>query len=383
MKITAVEAIPLRLPEVDITRADGTQDALIIRVHTDEGLVGLGEIDSSPDVAKAIVDARPSHPVARGLRYILLGQDPFNVQMLWRRMVEGTLYFGRGGAAFQAISGVDMALWDIVGQATGQPVHKLLGGAYRDRVRVYASALMPYTPEETRDLVARHVDEGYTAVKLGWGPLGRVSEALDVELIRAARQAAGDRDLMIDIGLVWDSAQAIKMARRFEEFDLFWLEEPLPPDDLAGYAKLADAMDMRIAAGEEETTLQGFVALAEQGRVDVLQPDMSRAGGLTQCARIGQYAYERNILCVPHAFSTGILVAASLHFVAGLPHGKLTEFTVTDSPLARHLLAEPFRLEADGTVRVPQEPGLGIRLNEEVLRRYAEVPVQDLPGRQV
>ena len=146
MKITEVEAIPLRLPEVDDTRADGTQDALIIRVHTDDGLVALGEVDSSPTVAKAIVDAPPSHAIARGLRSILRGQDPFDVQMLWRKMVEGTIYFGRAGAALQAIAGVDMALWDIVGQATGLPVHKFLGGAYRDRVRVYASALMPESP---------------------------------------------------------------------------------------------------------------------------------------------------------------------------------------------------------------------------------------------
>ncbi len=383
MKITHVEAIPLRLPEVDETRADGTQDGLIIRVHTDEGLVGIGEVDSSPMVAKAIVDAPPSHAIARGLRSIVEGHDPFDVQSLWQRMVEGTIYFGRSGAALQAISGVDMALWDIVGQATGQPVHKFLGGAYRDRVRVYASAVMPPTPEETRELVAAHVAQGYTAVKLGWGPLGRVSEALDLELVRTARQAAGDKDLMIDIGLVWDSAQAIKMARRFEEFNLFWLEEPLPPDDLDGYAKLADAVDMRIAAGEQETAYKGFVELAEKGRIDVIQPDVARAGGLTQAARIARYCFERNILCVPHAFSTGILVAASLHFVAGMPHGRLAEFTVSDSPLARDLIEEPFRLEADGTVKVPRSPGLGVRINEDVLRRYAQVSPMPLPGRQV
>jgi len=265
VKITEVEAIPLRLPVVDDTRVDGTQDALIIRVHTDEGLVGLGEVDSSPTVAKAIVDAPPSHAIARGLRSIVLGQDPFDVQMLWQRMVEGTVYFGRAGAALQAIAGVDMALWDLVGLATGQPLHRFLGGSYRDRVRVYASALMPDTPREAADLVGQHIAQGYTAVKLGWGPLGRVSERLDVDLVRAAREAAGAHDLMIDIGLVWDAAQAVKMARRFAEFDLFWLEEPLPPDDLDGYARLATAVDTRIAAGEQETTYGGFVALAERG----------------------------------------------------------------------------------------------------------------------
>jgi L-rhamnonate dehydratase len=248
---------------------------------------------------------------------------------------------------------------------------------------VYASAIMPETPEEAGALVARHIDQGYTAVKLGWGPLGRVSARRDVDLVRAARMAAGAADLMIDIGLVWDAAQAIKMARRFEEFDLFWLEEPLPPDDLDGYARLSDAVDLRIAAGEQETTYRGFVALAEQGHVDVLQPDLSRAGGLTPAVRIAQYAHDRNILCVPHAFSTGILVAASLHFVAGMPHGRLTEFTVSDSPIARDLLTTPFRLEPDGSVRVPQGPGLGVTLDHEVLHRYAQGPILELPARQV
>lgn len=371
MKITDIEAIPLRLPDIDDARCDGTQDALIIRVHTDEGLIGLGEADSSPMVAKAIIDAPASHMLARGLRTILLGHDPFDVQMLWHKMVEGTIYFGRSGAALQAIAGVDMALWDIVGQATGQPVHKFLGGSYRDHVRVYASAIMPETPEEVYELVNGIVAKGYTALKLGWGPLGRISESLDVELVRAARAAAGsERTLMLDVGLVWDSAQAIKMARRFEEFNLSWLEEPLPPGDLTGYARLADNVDMRIAAGEQETTYQGFIDLIEKGHVDVIQPDLARAGGLTPAVRLAQYAYDHNILCVPHAFSTGILVAASLHYVASMPHGQLAEFTVSESPLARELLTEPFHLEADGTLRVPQAPGLGVKLNEEVLRRY-------------
>ncbi|GLV53398.1 mandelate racemase [Dictyobacter sp. S3.2.2.5] len=378
MKIADIEAIPLRLPDVDDVRCDGTQDALIIRVHTDVGLIGLGEADSSPTVAKAIVDAPASHMLARGLRTILIGQDPFDVQMLWHKMVEGTIYFGRSGTALQAIAGVDMALWDIVGQAAGQPVSKFLDGSYRDRVRVYVSMIMPETPEEVHEQVGQLVAQGYTAIKLGWGPLGRVSDDLDVALVQAAREAAGSRDLMLDIGLVWDSTQAIKMARRFEPFDLFWLEGPLPPDDLAGYARLADRVDVRIAAGEQETTYQGFINLIEKGHVNVVQPDLARSGGLTPTVRLAQYAYDHNVLCIPHAFSTGILVAASLYYVASMPHGKPAEFTVSESSIARDLLTKPFQLEKDGTVRVPQAPGLGVQLNEEILRRYAQVQVRDL-----
>ena len=274
-------------------------------------------------------------------------------------------------AALQAIAGVDMALWDLVGQATGQPAHKFLGGAYRDRVRVYASAIMPPAPEEARDLVARFIAQGYTAVKLGWGPLGRVSEALDVA--PGPRGARGRRRARPDdrhrAGLGFGAGH--QMARRFAEFDLFWLEEPLPPDDLQGYARLAGAVEMRIAAGEQETTFKGFVDLAEQGRVDVLQPDVARAGGLTQCARVGRYAFERNILCVPHAFSTGILVAASLHFVAGMPHGN---WPSSRSAIARWRgICWPSHSAWSRTARCASRKGRGLA-SRSTRRRCAATP---------
>ena len=370
MKITDVEAVILRLPNLDDIACDGTQDALIVRIHTDEGITGVGEADSSPYVCKTIIEAPPSHAIARGLKHVLIGQDPFDVEMLWQRMYEASIYYGRRGAAIHAISGVDIALWDIIGKATGRPVAQMLGGAYRDRVRVYASTLMPERPDEVAARVRPLVEQGYTAVKLGWGPLGRNLD-LDVALVRAAREAVGPRvDLMIDIGLMYDAATAVRMVRLFEPFNLFWLEEPLPPDDLAGYARLADAVDTRIAAGEEDATIYGFRDLVERGRVDVIQPDIARCGGFTEARKIGHLAAEHNLLCVPHAFSTGILVSASLHFAATLRRGNLAEFSVQESPFVRDLLRAPFRLEADGTVRVPTGPGLGIELDEDMLERY-------------
>jgi L-alanine-DL-glutamate epimerase-like enolase superfamily enzyme len=214
------------------------------------------------------------------------------------------------------------------------------------------------------------VEQGYTAVKLGWGPLGR-DPLLDVALVKAAREAAGpDCDLMIDIGLMYDAATAMRMVRLFEPFNLFWLEEPLPPDDLAGYARLADAVETRIAAGEEESTIYGFRELVERGHVDVIQPDLARCGGFTEARKIGYLAAEQNLLCVPHAFSTGILVSASLHFAATLRRGNLAEFSVQDSPFVRDLLRTPFRLESDGTVKVPTGAGLGIEIDEDVLEKY-------------
>ncbi len=361
----------------------GLFDALLVRVHTDEGIVGQGEGGSEPGVARAIIDAPRVRGFVRGLRSVVLGQDPFDVQVLWHRMVAASAWCGRGGASMHAIAGVDMALWDIVAQASGRPLHKVLGGAFRDRVRAYATDIMPPTPEEAFNLVAGHVVQGFTAVKVGWGPLGLVSPALEVALVAAAREAVGARDLMLDLGARCDANQAIQMARRFTPFDLLWLEEPLPPDDLDGYARLAAAVDLRLAAGERETTYQGLITVAERGRLGVLQPDLSLAGGLTPCLRVAQYAYDHNILCVPHAYSTDLVLAASLHFVAAMPHGQLVEFRISQSPLVRDLAVNPLQLESDGTLRVPQAPGLGLMLNEEVVRRFAQVPILDLPGRQV
>src|SRR4051794_37667196 len=196
MKITEVEAIYLTLPDMD-ERCDGTQDTLVVRVHTDEGVTGIGEVDSSPLVAKAIIEAPTSHAIARGLRQCVLGADPLEIALLWERMYQGSIFFGRGGAAQQAISGIDMALWDIAGKAFGQPVYKLLGGGFQTRLRAYASILFGDTPDETYAIGRRFAAQGFTGVKFGWGPIGQ-SEAGDLAHVRAARRGIGDDvDLMI------------------------------------------------------------------------------------------------------------------------------------------------------------------------------------------
>src|SRR5690349_3170368 len=271
MRITKVEAILLR-PKgaIDTSIGDGSQDGLVVRVHTDEGLVGLGEVDSLPSVAKAIIDAPPSHKIASGLAALLVGENPLEIGRLWQKMYRGSLYFGRRGATIHAISGVEIALWDIAGKAAGKPIHALLGGARRSKLKAYASTLMPGTPKEAAKVIAAQRKAGFKAVKLGWGPLGQ-SEALDVALVEAARKAGGhDFDLMIDIGKGWASArQGIDRARRMEEFDLAWIEEPFWPDDYAKYAALVAAVPTPIAAGEEETTLADFERLISQGHVEI------------------------------------------------------------------------------------------------------------------
>jgi L-rhamnonate dehydratase len=367
MKITDVEAIWLQLPTVD-ERCDGTQDTLVVRVHTDEGIVGVGEVDSSPMVAKAIIEAPMSHGIARGLRLCVMGEDPLDIARLYDRMYQGSIFFGRGGAAQQAISGIDMALWDIAGKAMGQPVYRLLGGGFRSRFRAYASILFQETPEATHELARRLAGQGYSAAKFGWGPIG-TSEAMDLAQVRMARKGLGDElDLMIDAGICYDTVTAIKRAQQFAEHNPFWLEEPLHPDNIEGYAQLAAASPIRIAAGEQETTQQGFQALLDAG-LAVVQPDVARVGGPSQAIQIGRLAAQRHRLCVNHSYKTGISIAASLHFLAALPNSSLLEYCVEQGPLRQTLTRESFPV-VDGFVAVPQEPGLGVTLDEEVVARY-------------
>jgi L-rhamnonate dehydratase len=373
MKITDVETLHLRLPSI-AEECNGTQDALLVKIHTDAGLTGIGEVDSSPHVVKAIFDAPYSHTLACGLTKLLKGEDPRDVERLWEKMYRGTLYFGRRGAAIHALSGADIALWDLLGKATGMPVCQLLGGAYRKRLPAYSSDLMPFTAEEISRRAAFLRDAGFTYLKFGWGGIGQ-SEAQDIALVGAARAAVGDdADLMIDVGLCWDAATAQARVRRLEEFRLTWIEEPLPPDDLSGYARLADAVETRIAAGEESCTCWEFADLMDRGHIDVVQVDVSRAGGLTEARRIAHMAHQRNLPCVPHAYSTGVLLAASLHWTASIPNGWMVEYTVEESPLATGLngsglLREPLRVR-DGWLTVPDAPGLGIELDDEMVAKY-------------
>src|SRR6476646_1757032 len=259
MKITRVEAIHLRLPDVN-ERCDGSQETLVVKVHTDAGIIGVGEADTSSHVARAIIEAPLSHKICRGLAECVLGQDPFEIDRLVHRMYEGSVYFGRQGAVIQAMSGVEIALWDVAGKATGRPVYQLLGGGFRKTFRAYASILFGDTPAETGRMARELAAAGYRAVKFGWGPMGQ-GEASDVAHVRAAREGVGpDVELMVDAGLCWDTATAIRRAQQFEPFNLTWLEEPLHPDNVTGYGRLCAQAPMRIAAGEEICDVKEFEA---------------------------------------------------------------------------------------------------------------------------
>jgi L-rhamnonate dehydratase len=368
MIITDVEALLLRQPDaVDTGIADGSQDALVVRVHTDAGIVGIGEVDSMPWVVKAIIEAPPAHQIASGLRSLLVGEDPLEIGRLWQRMYRGSLYFGRRGAVVHAISGIDIALWDIAGKVSGKPIHALLGGAKRERIKAYASTLMPETPAEAAAVVARQRERGYDAVKLGYGPLGRDAD-LDVALVAAARAGGGDDfDLMVDIGLGWSSAEeAIARVRRMEPYRPAWIEEPFAPDEHASYSALAEAVDIPLAAGEQEATLLDFERIIDACGLGVVQPDVTRAGGITEVLRIAELVRERGRRCVLHSWSTGIIKAASLHVLAAMHEAEYFEDCVQTTVLNERLVAEGFAV-VDGEVEIPMRPGLGIELDEDVL----------------
>jgi L-alanine-DL-glutamate epimerase-like enolase superfamily enzyme len=368
MKITDVEALHLRLPQVDEI-ADGTQDVLIIRIYTDAGLVGIGEVSSQSYVCKAIFEAPRSAERRHGLAYLLRGQDPLDVEALWQRLYHHTNRYGRRGAAIHAISGADLALWDLCGKAAGKPVYQLLGDGRRSCIRAYASYLFGSTPQETGELARQAVDLGLTAMEFGWGPFGR-NLTEDLAHVEAARKSAGNsRDVMVDAGQALQVQSALERARLLQQFDIGWLEEPLSQDDLRGYAELCPASPVPIAAGEGEVTHWGFADLIECG-LHVLQPDVAICGGLTVARRVSELAGAPERRCVPHCFSTGVNLAASLHWMAAFgPENALVEYCLRPSPLMRKLVRNLPPL-VDGHVPVPQGPGLGVEVDESIIEQF-------------
>lgn len=367
MRIVGVEAFALRG-----FRSEGAYGApygAIVRVSTDAGVTGWGESDSCPSVVKAIVEAPYHHELMSGLRPLLLGQDPTDIPALWQRMYRGTSGFGRDGAVIQAMAAVDLALWDIKGKSVGQPIYQLLGGAQRRSVRVYATHALGRRVAETAAYAAGLVDQGFTAVKFGWAPLGPDADS-DEAIVRSLRSAVGPSiDLLIDGGNAWDAATALERCRRFAPYDLFWLEEPLQPEDFAGYAQLTAAAGTRIAAGEQASTIKELEKLLTVGRVNVLQVDVSRVG-LTQAMNVAALAGRFGVPCVNHTYTLDLSLAASLHFVAALPETSLFEYPAMPNEIRDHLVRNRPK-PIDGKLAVPDGPGLGVDINLDALERYA------------
>ncbi|CAL1517760.1 mandelate racemase/muconate lactonizing enzyme family protein [Chitinophaga sp. MM2321] len=379
MKITNVEAFILESP-FDIKPPEGSDEArgvkhcLLLKVSTDEGITGWSDVETSPHVGEAVVNAPVSGSgVFEGLKALVIGEDPFDVERLWDKIYRGTIYFGRRGVAMQVLSGFDIACHDIIGKAIGRPVHKILGGARRDKVRAYASTLFRPTTDAMKQACEFYMQRGFTAVKFGWGVFGQDLK-LDIKLVAAARETLGpDIELMIDPGwMVNRSAyDAIALCRALEPYNIYWLEDFLHPENYDGYGKVkAAGVKTRLAAGEQEATGWGFRELIQRGGIDVVQPDLSRCGGFTQARKIMWEAEHAGADVCPHAWLTDLLTAASLHVNAVLPRSLFLEYNVSDNPMLREVIRNPVQMDAEGYIAVPQGNGLGIEINENAVKRF-------------
>jgi L-alanine-DL-glutamate epimerase-like enolase superfamily enzyme len=366
MKITGVVCELLRIPSVEHKTAS-SQDAVIVRVRTDTGLEGIGEADSQPEVVKAIIDAPFSHTIACGLRELLLGENPLETERLWQKMHRRTMYFGRSSVTITAMAAIDMALWDLKGKHFGEPIHRLLGGKQHNTIQAYASILFGRDGQETQAIAERWRTFGYRAIKFGWEPMGQ-NEALDIDLVRGARAGIGDGILLIDAGCVWDARTALRRAEAFQDYRVEWLEEPLRPDDVAGYKWLRDRSPLPIAAGEEECGRESWRALIETAALDVYQVDLAR-NGFTDADYIKQRVQEIGGRLCNHCYTSPVTAAASLHWLSTCRDAFLFEDCVEDSPLRHELTHEPIQA-TDGWITVPDRPGLGVSLNEEFIARH-------------
>lgn len=384
MKITQVEVIPLRIASVSSSANDGAQETVIVRIHTDAGITGIGEVDASPFMVKAVLEAPSSHNWSLSFQDLLIGENPLDVERLWDKMYQGTIYTGRRGLVIHAIGAVDLALWDIAGKAQGRPVYELMGGPRREHVVPYASVHPPLgsladTERRTRELMERVVQMGFRAVKLQLVYGDVYTDADIVRLVRLARQLLGDRmTFMIDVGYRWtDSKAAIWTIRQLEDCNLYFVETPLRMDDLDGHARLAEAVTTRIAGAELLASRWEALDLMDRGKVDVIQPDVGRAGGLTESWRIARLADDRGLLCTPHGWKSGLTIAAEIHLSAACPNVPFIEFMVPElwPSIIRSELVRPEFTPKNGIIELPRTPGLGVELNEDVVRRLT-VPVR-------
>ncbi|HVK07353.1 MAG TPA: mandelate racemase/muconate lactonizing enzyme family protein [Gemmataceae bacterium] len=340
----------------------------VVEVLTDEGLVGVGSAMTSSALVAAGVEL---------LRPFLIGERADEPARVSEKLRQHTFWQGRGGAVEHAISGIDIALWDLFGKVCNQPVARLLGGVYRSKIKPYGSLLFD-EPDPLREKLRHAVARGFKAIKLGWKPFGRRDHKTDELLVRTAREVIGPGvELMVDAGgsdAYWPHGYkwALRTAHMLAAYDVVWFEEALPPDDLAGFIELRRHSPVPITTGEVLTRRQSFWPYLQQHAVDIIQPDCTKCGGLTEAWRIGWMAYEHNIQLVPHGWNTAIGLAADLHLTAALPVARYVEF-LTPSPYMDELVAAPFVPDADGYLHLPTDkPGLGIELNREALRRFSK-----------
>ncbi len=389
MRITAVTTTVLRY-----TRAEPMADALnfipercavLVHVHTDEGLTGLGEsahFGGPPDTTRAILE----HELAN----LIIGRPAHEIESIWHRMFHRSMQHGRRGAVVAAMSGIDIALWDLLGKATGRPVHELLG-TFQTRLPAYASGgfyLAGQSPDDLADELHGYVRRGFRAVKMKVGrnpevalnPLRsafddafcHVTVRADLERVQAVRDRIGpDIGLMVDANSGWNANVALRAMPLLEEADVAWLEEPLFPEDVVGNSRLTRAGSIPIAGYETIQARFGYKDLVAAGGVDIVQPDATWTGGITECRRIAALASCHNLGCAPHVFGSAVGLAANAHLFASVPNAVLFEFDQTPNALRDELLTSPIDIDVDGMVTVPSGPGLGIELDGDTVARYS------------
>jgi L-alanine-DL-glutamate epimerase-like enolase superfamily enzyme len=337
----------------------------LVAVATDEGLTGYGSVFTSDHLVRAALAT---------LERLLIGENALEPERVCEKLHQATFWTGRGGPITHAISGIDIALWDLLGKAAGQPAGRLMGGRYRERVRPYASLLMQ-APEPLRDHLLALKAEGFRAFKVGWGPFGRVSAALDEAIVRAAREAVGpEAQLMVDAGgsdSFWPQGYkwALRTAHMLAEYDVAWFEEALAPDALREHALLRQASPVPIAGGEVLTRRQTFAPYLQAGAFDIVQPDATKCGGLSESRRIGWLAEAHGARLIPHGWNTAVGLADDLQLASALPLTDLVEYK-TGSAYIDALVAQPWKLDADGMLAIPDAPGLGLGLDLDAVAEY-------------
>ncbi|HWQ80516.1 MAG TPA: mandelate racemase/muconate lactonizing enzyme family protein [Anaerovoracaceae bacterium] len=393
MVITKIEAIalrvPLQFPIMDAVYFKDSRDCCFVKIYTNKGITGYGEAITAggPAVStKAMIDLE--------LAPLLIGEDPSDIEYLWQKMYHFCWHHGRRGIVVSAMSGLDIALWDIKGKMAGLPVYKLLGG-YQSKIRAYASAGFYSTgnEEEIPKLVAdaeKLVAKGFKGIKLKIGrtmpipmhPLSfqpgkdlcLFSLEEDMKRIEAVRQTVGkDIALMVDANSAYTPYYALQVGRELEKLGVYFFEEPISVEDVEGSAALAAALDIQIAGYETEQTAYGFRHLIEKQAVDIVQPDVTWSGGITECRRIAAIAYAYNKICNPHSFTSAFCIAANMHLACSIPNSEYVEYdqVVANNPLIEKLLKEPIEISKDGYVEHTGKPGIGVEIDEDFFEKYA------------
>jgi len=374
MKIREIRAFGLHgsTPEGGWSNELRPEDCVhtIVAVLTDEALVGWGSVFTSAALVRASLAL---------LEPLYRGENALEPERVSEKLHQNTFWQGRGGAVTHTISGIDLALWDLLGKASGQPVGRLLGGRYRDRVRPYASLLMR-EPEKMADELLPVKAQGFRAFKIGWGPFGKQDAAVDEAIVRAARDAVGGESLlMVDAGAsdaFWPQNYkwALRTAEMLADYDVAWFEEPLHPDALDDYVALRRAARVPIAGGEVLTRRQGFQPWLEAGAFDIVQPDVTKCGGLSEQRRIAWAARDRGVRFIPHGWNTALGLASDLQMASAFADTDLVEY-LTGSPFIDELAAGGWQLDEEGMLRIPDQPGLGVEIDLDALAQLSRQDV--------